>query len=218
MGIITTSQTSIDKLQCVVDKTNMGMIIAMLITLVCSFISIWYSKKVSTEKDMLYLLEKRASDKKISETELIAAKANEKANELEKQNLDLQLTLTSLEKETLDSKRKYLELFERFSPRSFSKEQRTNLLNILREIPEKIHITCINGNPESCIFAEEISALLKDAGWEVLSLNDIVGFGPSIHPLKGIFIKKCGFHIEGSLNTSIKEKEIVLNVGVKESK
>jgi hypothetical protein len=61
-----------------------------------------------------------------------AAQAIERSAIIERQNLELRSGVASLEKDALDSKKKYLELLERVSPRTFSKEQKdvfTKLFN-----------------------------------------------------------------------------------------
>ena len=139
-----------------------------------------------------------------------------------------------LEKEASDAKARYLVLLERVSPRSLS-SQRARMLDMLRQFAKgPITITCLNGNGESCGFAQEIADLLKDAGWTVEGPRDMVLFGANGQPPRGLFLtvkdgrnppphanvliqvlNSSGFLTQGEQNPRLEEEKLNLLVGVK---
>ena len=106
------------------------------------------------------------NEKETANAKSEAAQANERSAELEKQNLELRSGVASLEKDALDSKRKYLELLDRVSPRTLSNEQKHDFMSFLNNnIKGKVNISCGFGNNEAYAFAQEIDQLLNESGW-----------------------------------------------------
>ena len=175
------------------------------------------------------------ADIKIADAKAIAAKANERAGNLENQNLELRSGVANLEKDAATAKRQYLELLERVSPRTFTPEQRAKLVDALKRFPKgSADIQCLNGNAESCEFAHEISDLLKEAGWEITSFHDTLTFNAAGRTPKGVFLtikdsknpplfanallqglNILGFAVYGEENKNIDSEKVAIFVGTK---
>jgi hypothetical protein len=192
--------------------------------------------------------ERARADLKIEEAKERASKADElagaaneragvleiQAQDLTRQNLTIRSGVANLEKEASEAKTRYLELLERVSPRSLS-SQRARLLDMLKQFAKgPITISCLNGNAESCGFAQEIADLLKDAGWTVEGPRDMVLFGSNGQPPRGLFLtikdgrnpppqanvliqllNSSGFLTQGEQNPRLEEGKLNLLVGVK---
>ena len=79
-----------------------------------------------------YIQHKNDSESLIN-TQKAVAVANKRAKEIEKENIKLRSGLASLEKEATDSKSKYLEILERFSPRALSEEQKQKFVAFMSD-------------------------------------------------------------------------------------
>ncbi|MEP7341150.1 MAG: hypothetical protein ABI977_25695 [Acidobacteriota bacterium] len=126
---------------------------------------------------------------KIAEAQATAATANEKAGELEKQNLELRSGVAGLEIEAADAKRKYLELEAKSKPRHLTTEQRDKFIAILKQVP-KMPVAMYCGDPEACAFARHIAAALRASGWDDMQAGDgteLYAFSP---PLIGITVTR----------------------------
>lgn len=131
------------------------------------------------------------ANRQAGEANKIAGKANEragglelKAQELERDNLQMREGVATLEKDAANSKRAYLELQERIKDRHLTTAQRQKLLEGLKGSPSgQIEIRCPIGNPEARNFAIELKDVFDTAGWKA-TLNDRVIMMPTPVGLK----------------------------------
>ena len=160
-----------------------------------------------------------------------AAQAVERSVIIEKQNLELRSGVASLEKDALESKRKYLELLERVSPRTLSNEQKKEFQNFLRNnIKGKLNISCGFGNNEGYAFAQEIEQLLNQSGWETTDIlmkifkNNIYGLllvlknESSAPPYAGVLqeaFNKIDMPVSVQFNNKYDEQRLDLIIGLK---
>ena len=160
-----------------------------------------------------------------------AAQAVERAAIIEKQNLELRSGVADIEKDALESKRKYLELLERVSPRTLSKEQKEIFRNFLsNNIKGKLNISCGFGNNEGYAFAQEIEQLLNQSGWETTDIlmkifkSNIYGLllvvknessAPRYAGILQEAFNKIDMPVSGEFNNKYEEQRLDLIIGLK---
>ena len=144
------AMSDIPTLQWLVDWANIGVVAALVASLIAGAASIFLGKKLATLKDEQTVREKQASSEK----------------------------LAILEKEAADAKRALLEVQERTKDRHLTAEQRTQLIDLLTASPNKgeIAISCVGGTVEPCNFAEEFVDVLTKSGWTITRIDRGVVF------------------------------------------
>lgn len=137
---------------------------------------------------------RKDADVRIAEAKSEGAKANERADKLENENLvlkgqvaglqtdasnakaaqqkvEIELTKqgTELSKQkelTAKAEKDLFELRERMQPRRISAAQRARLVSILSHAPKgKVFLICVLGDREGKTFANDINEVMKAAGW-----------------------------------------------------
>lgn len=175
-----------------------------------------------------YIQHKNDSESLIN-TQKAVAVANKRAKEIEKENIKLRSGLASLEKEATDSKSKYLEILERFSPRALSEEQKQKFVAFMSDKTKgKVEIRLQN-DPESYAFAQEIEQMLKESGCEtnleiILIPGSFRGLRFSVKSeseppshagvLQHAF-KEIGYFIEAQVDGKLEPDQLFLFVGYK---
>ncbi len=98
-----------------------------------------------------------------------AAKATEGAAKAGVEVANLQVVVANAETRRAEAERALLEVQERLKDRHLTTEQRARLLELLKANPKgAINVSCIAGSSaEPCNFADEIVAVLTEAGWQV---------------------------------------------------
>jgi hypothetical protein len=128
-------------------------------------------------------LEAETARKEIGAAKAEAAKANERTGTLELE------TAQQREKAAV-AERSLLELQQRVQDRHLTAGQRMALTDGLTHGPKgEITIMCVGGNPEPCVFAEELAEVLRRSGWTVVFGEPehgvmFVGISP-----KGVFLR-----------------------------
>ena len=114
-------------------------------------------KRIKQEKDEQIAQIKNRSDSWIALAEQFAGLAKQRADEIEKENLELKQKLVDKEK---------LELEQKLANRRITEKQHKILVDILSKKPGRIIIETM-GDPESGLFAEDILRTFIDSGWEL---------------------------------------------------
>jgi len=152
------------------------------------------------------------------------AETQKQLAEAEQKRAEAQLTL----EKTLDEVRR------RQSPRTLTAEQRSKLIEILKENQKgEIEITCVMGDGEGYAFATEIDGLLKAAGWTIIgggvsqavySGGNPKGAGIIVRsqesaPNYAIILQQAfsevGYPIAGAIDSSLPEGKVKLLIGNK---
>jgi hypothetical protein len=119
-------------------------------------------------------LVKADADRRIAESLEGAAKANERAEKLENQNLLLQTDLTKLQIELAETHERVQETRRKLDPRAFTPISRTAFIRKAGEAQGTIDIVCLGeAKSESSDFAREVARALKEAGWTVNSVERV---------------------------------------------
>ena len=172
-----------------------------------------------------------------------AAKANERAQTLEHDNLTLRTQIATLEEraqqlllQTEKEARRRAEAELKLAgiqahepPRSLTAKQVSHFVEALKERPKgTVDIVCVWNNAEAMAFMKEIASLMKTAGWNVKNESRVVFKGtpngviiatqstnnPPAASLQKAF-KFIGFPTHGVVNETVPADEVRLIIGYK---
>lgn len=123
----------------------------------------WYTESIVSDRQAARL---RDLGKEIAGARTQQAQAETRLKSVEGETAKQQERAANAEESAAQAKRQLLELQERLKPRQLTSEQRVRLLESLRKIPKgPLVFEAVLGDAESSVFAGQIAAIFKEAGW-----------------------------------------------------
>jgi hypothetical protein len=160
---------------------NAAVVVFTVLAVVAGVAAWHFSSQYRDAKDAAFERFKLESSLSIAESAARAAEATRKASEAREgaAKAVAEATIANERAETLESEaskqreraeqaeKRLFELEARTKPRQISEEQRTRLMTLLRAASPKglVGLGCVRGDAEGGVFAEQISEVLKAAGW-----------------------------------------------------
>src|SRR5258708_10772293 len=182
---------SVDGLSNLIEKANWGIAFTLLAAFACTVVVI----KAGHRKDELAAIDELEKNKKIAET-------SERAENLEKDNLEVRGKVATLEtkagvqqERAAKAEKALLQLQESLKWRHLSPEEEKRLVAALTATSRKgrVNVVGVVGDAEVLAFANQIDGILTASGWPTADLaqggyapTTPVGLGVLVHSIHDI--------------------------------